>query len=134
MNKNKLAIVINKPIEEVFEFTTNPKNTPLWIPQIIEELSDKYPPKINTIYKNHGSSDKWNYYQVIELEKNKIFTLKASDNNYFVRYAYKKLSNIKTELVYLEWVKEGNIETPFKQEILQGLKEAIEKEKLIKSP
>ena len=72
MNKNKIVIVINKSIEEIFEFTTNPKNTHLWIPQIKEELSDRYPPKINTIYKNLGSSGEWNYYKVIEFEKDKI--------------------------------------------------------------
>jgi len=127
MNKNKIVIVINKSIEEVFEFTTNPKNTHLWIPQIKEELSDKYPPEINTIYNNRGSLGKWNYYTVIEFDKHKIFTLKASDNNYFVRYTYEKLSETKTEMEYFEWVKEGEIENPFTQEILQGLKEIMEK-------
>ena len=28
---NRLTIQINKPKSKVFEFTTNPKNTPLWI-------------------------------------------------------------------------------------------------------
>ncbi|MFH0978414.1 MAG: hypothetical protein V1837_03875 [Candidatus Woesearchaeota archaeon] len=127
MNENKIVIVINKSIKEVFEFTTNPKNTHLWIPQIKEELSDKYPPEIHTIYKNRGSSGKWNYYTVIEFDKDKIFTLKSSDYNYFVRYTYEKLSETKTEMEYFEWVKEGKIKNPFTQEILQGLKEIMEK-------
>lgn len=126
MNKNKITIIINKPISEVFEFTTNPKNTHLWIPQIKKEISDKYPPQINTVYKNQGKPGKWNSYVVIELEKDRIFTLRASDNNYFVRYTYKKLSETKTEMEYFEWVKKGDIEEPFTQEILQGLKEVME--------
>jgi len=48
MKENKISIIINKPIEEVFEFTTNPKNTHLWITSIVEEVSDEYPPKIGT--------------------------------------------------------------------------------------
>ena len=127
MNRNRIVIVINKPLKEVFEFTTNPKNTPLWIPQIKEELSDKYPPEINTVYKNHGSDGKWNHYTVIEFTKNKIFTLRASNNNYFARYTYKKLSETKTQMQYLEWVKKGEIENKFTQDILQGLKEIMEK-------
>ncbi|MCK4635383.1 MAG: hypothetical protein KAT04_05335 [Methylococcales bacterium] len=54
MKKNKITIIIDKPIEEVFEFTTNPKNTHLWISSIEEEIVDEYPPKIGTQYKNTG--------------------------------------------------------------------------------
>ncbi len=126
MKENRIIIIINKPIKEVFKFTNNPKNTHLWIPQIKEETSDKYPPEINTVYKNCGSSGKWDYYKVIEFEKDKVFTLKASDNNYFVRYTYKKLSETNTEMQYFEWVEKGDLENPFTQEILQSLKEVIE--------
>jgi len=38
MKENKITIIINKPIREVFEFTTYPKNTHLWIPSIITSL------------------------------------------------------------------------------------------------
>lgn len=34
MRENKITVVIDKPINKVFEFTTNPKNTHLWIPSI----------------------------------------------------------------------------------------------------
>ena len=123
MKENKIVITINKPVSEVFEFTINPKNTPLWISDIVEELSDDYPPKINTIYKNHRSSGNWNYYKVIELENNKIFTLKSSDNNYFVRYTYKKIDETTTELEYFE---SGVIEKPFTLDVLKKLKDVIE--------
>ena len=46
MKENKITVIINKPIGEVFEFTTNPKNTHLWIPSIEEEIAEEYPPKI----------------------------------------------------------------------------------------
>jgi len=125
MKENKLVIVINRPVEEIFEFTLNPKNTHLWIPSIKKEVSDEYPPKIGTIYKNVGIDGKWNYYSIIEFEENKTFTLKG--NNYFVRYTFKKLGNNKTELIYYEWVESGEIESPFTEDILLNLKELIEK-------
>ncbi|MEI7563640.1 MAG: hypothetical protein WCJ39_08670 [bacterium] len=53
MKENKLTIIINKPINEVFEFSTNPKNTHLWVDSIKEEITNEYPPKMGTIYKNH---------------------------------------------------------------------------------
>jgi hypothetical protein len=127
MNKNKITIVIEKPVSEVFEFTTNPKNTHLWIPQINQELSDKYPPEINTVYKNTGNLGKWNYYKVIEFEKDRVFALKSSDGNYFVKYSYKKLGKARTEMQYFEWVDDGEIESPFTRDILERLKGVMEK-------
>ena len=78
MKENKITIIINKSIDEVFEFTINPKNTPLWIESIAEEVSDEYPPKINTKYKNRGKDSDWNVYKVVEFKRNKIFTLTES--------------------------------------------------------
>jgi uncharacterized protein YndB with AHSA1/START domain len=46
MKENKLTITINKPIDYVFEFTTNPKNTPLWFSTIAEEKASQFPPEI----------------------------------------------------------------------------------------
>jgi len=124
MKENKIVITINKPISIVFEFTINPKNTPLWVPDIKEELTDNFPPKINTIYKNRRNSGNWNYYKVIEFVNNKIFTLKSSENDYLVRYTYKKIDETRTELEYFE---SGIIEKPFTLDILKKLKDVIEK-------
>ena len=123
MKENKLTITINKPVAEVFAFTTNPKNTPLWIPSIKEEIAD-FPPKIGTIYKNRGAGE-WDTYKVTELEENKTFTL--SDGNYFVRYSYKKRSENETEIQYFEWVVEGDLEKPFTVNVIENLKIILEK-------
>ena len=128
MEQNQLVIIIKKPIQEVFEFTTNPKNTPLWIPSIEEEIAEEYPPKIGTIYKNRRADSNWNEYTVVEFEPNKSFTLTEKDDNYSVRYIYRKIDDNTTELTYFELVKDGELEQPFTQEIFNGLKQIMEQE------
>ena len=126
MQENKIKVIINKPIEEVFEFTTNPKNTHLWIPSIEEEIAEEYPPKVGTQYKNRGKGSDWDFYKVVDFKKNKIFTLSDLDGNYFVRYTYRKLSDDKTEMGYFEWMNNGELVNPFTDDILQGLKSVLE--------
>lgn len=127
MKENKLKIIIHRPIKEVFDFTINPKNTPLWIENLKEETAKPYPPKIGTIYKNTGDNKKWDSYEVIEFEQNKIFTLRASDGNYHVRYTYRMIDSNKTEMVYYEWVDRGKLDKPFSQKVLNKLKDVMEK-------
>jgi len=127
MKENKIIILINRTIEDVFEFTTNPKNTHLWIPSIQEEIAEEYPPKIGTQYKNRSQKSDWNYYKVLEFELNKKFTLSDLNNNYYVRYSYKKLGDKQTKMEYYEWMKNGELKDPFTEDILQNLKSVLEK-------
>jgi len=127
MKENKIAVIVNRQIDEVFEFTTNPQNTHLWIPSISEEVTEKYPPKINTRYKNRGEDDDWNEYKVVDFQKNKIFVLSDLDENYFVKYTYRKLDDNKMEMEYFEWMTDGELEKPFTKDILENLKKVIEK-------
>lgn len=125
MKENKIEIIIDKPIGEVFEFTTNPENTHLWIDSITEEVSEEYPPRIGTTYKNKGENTPWDVYTVIELEKDKIFTLTDLEN-YTVRYSYTSLGENQTKMEYFEWVKEGELSNPFTQDTLIELKSIME--------
>jgi uncharacterized protein YndB with AHSA1/START domain len=126
MQENKITIAINKPIEEVFEFTTNPKNTHLWIPSIDEEIADKYPPKSGTQYKNRGNDSDWDFYKVVEFKKNKIFILTDLESNYHVKYTYRKISDTQTEMEYFEWMENGELVNPFTDNIIQKLKSVME--------
>lgn len=126
MKENKLKIVINKSIEEVFEFTINHQNTHLWIKSIQEEKASEYPPKIGTKYMNHWGDFNWDTYEVIEFAQNEIFTLSDINKNYHVKYTYKIINSNKTELEYFEWVKNGKLEKPFKIDVLEKLKFVIE--------
>ena len=125
MRENKITVVIDKPIDKVFEFTTNPQNTHLWIPSISVEVADEYPPKINTRYKNRGQSDNWDEYKVVDIKKNEVFILSDLDENYFVKYTYRKLDDNKTEMEYFEWMTNGELSKPFTESILGNLKKII---------
>ena len=127
MRENKVTITINRPVEEVFEFTTNPKNTHLWIPSIQEEVADEFPPKIGTQYKNRGENSDWDFYKVAGYKPFKIFTLSDLDGNYHVRYTYKKLNDNQTEMEYFEWMESGELKNPFTQNILDNLRSIMEK-------
>jgi hypothetical protein len=127
MQQNLLKVTINCPVEVVFEFTTNPSKTRLWVPSILEELASEFPPKNGTEYRNRGSDNNWSYYQVTEYIFNKIFTLTSQDKNYHVRYTYNSIDAQTTEMVYYEWMEKGQLENPFKQEILEELKNKLEK-------
>lgn len=125
MKENKITIVIDKPVDKVFEFTTNPQNTHLWIPSISVEVADEYPPKINTIYKNRGESNGWDEYKVVDIKRNEVFMLSDLDENYFVKYTYRKLDDNKTEMEYFEWMTNGELRNPFTESILGNLKKTI---------
>ena len=125
--ENKISVIINKPVSSVFEFTTNPKNTPLWIEDIISEETNEFPIRLGTEYKNVNKKSKWTVYTVVNLEKNVLFQLKQKDNNYSVCYEYESLPGNRTKLVYTEWVDNGELAEPFSIVTLEKLKEIIEK-------
>jgi len=123
MQENTITIIIDKPIEEVFEFTTHPKNTHLWVSFIEEEITEEYPPRIGTIYRNRRGNS-WNESVVTEYKPNELF--KLENDTFSVQYNYKKITENSTELTYLESVKQGILTKPFTKEVLQKLKEIIE--------
>lgn len=129
MKEAKYTVVINKPIEIVFEFSTNPKNTPKWIEGIAEEKTNEWPIKLGTIYENKGKAEKWNKYKVSELEPNKRFALSRIGGDYNVRYTFTKKGNNACELEYFEWVNAGELDDTFSQETLEELKQIIENQK-----
>jgi len=126
MRENKISIIIDKPIFEVFDFTTNPQNTHLWVPSISEEVAGEYPPKINTKYRNRGEDDNWNEYKVVDFKKDEVFILADLEGNYHVKYTYRKLNDNKTEMEYFEWMTDGELSNPFTENILGNLKKVME--------
>ncbi|MFC2142940.1 SRPBCC family protein [Candidatus Aenigmatarchaeota archaeon] len=127
MKKNKVSVEIKRPVSDVFRFTTNPTNTPKWVESISEEKANKFPVKVGTIYSNKNKDGVWTEYEVIEFKTNDIFTLRQKDSDYRVQYTYIPLDDNSTELIYFEWVENGELIDPFSQETLDKLKSIMEK-------
>lgn len=127
MKSNKLTIKINKPLETVFAFSRNPKNSPLWIPSFVYEETSEWPVKLGTIYRNKNETGQWNEYTVSAFKENGLFELTSQDGNYHVKYTFRKVGGNVTELKYYEWVDKGELEKPFVMQILEKLKILIEK-------
>jgi uncharacterized protein YndB with AHSA1/START domain len=127
MKENKISIEINAPISKVFDFTINPKNTPLWLDNITCEETNELPVRLGTKYKNLNRQRKWTEYEVTQFKPNKVFELKQKSDTYFVRYTYEPISDTKTKLTYFEWVEKGELDEPFSHKVLQKLKRVIEK-------
>jgi uncharacterized protein YndB with AHSA1/START domain len=89
MKKNKVSVVINKPVSEVFEFTTNLQKTHLWVPSVKEEIAEEYPPKVGTIYKNRDDNNEWRVFKVVEFKPNESFIMTEGKGNFSVKYTYK---------------------------------------------
>jgi uncharacterized protein YndB with AHSA1/START domain len=126
MQRNTLTITIKKPCSEVFAFTVDPKNTPRWIESIAEEVTNEWPPKVGTTYRNRGTTGPWTEYIITELETNKLMEMKASQGNYHVRYTYTPLDDQTSQLEYFEWVDAGELESPFTMATMEKLQALLE--------
>ncbi|KKR56138.1 MAG: hypothetical protein UT93_C0004G0016 [Candidatus Woesebacteria bacterium GW2011_GWF1_40_24] len=126
MKDKRLTIKINKPTHGVFEFTTDPKNTPLWVNSITYEEVNEQPVKIGTIYRNKNKQGVWQEYEVTKFEQDKSFIFSSKNSSYHVKYTFTPIDENSCELEYYEWVDEGELEEPFTIEILEKLKKILE--------
>lgn len=126
MDKNRLSILIRKPIDEVFSFSLESDNVPKWINGIHEEIPSERPVKIGTKLRNIGvdKDSDWNEYEIIEFDPPKSFTLKQLNGDYSVRYTFSKTVG-GTNFEYFEWSESG-LSDWFEMEALEKLKELIE--------
>lgn len=132
MQHNKLTIIINRPTQEVFDFTLNPENTPKWIDEIELEETNEWPAKVGTIYRNKSMSGVWAQYKLTELVEDKSFTLVSNqDANFTARYGFTKLDDQTTDFEYYEWVDQGTISEPFEYGRLEKLKRILEQPRLV---
>ena len=126
MKEWKLKIDINKPIEDVFLFSIDPRNSPKWIDSFEEEVTSAWPVALGTVYRNRGKDGVWNSYTVTAFEANKVFELTAEDGGYCVHYDFEEVEPNVTRLHYHEWVTRGELDAPFERTALEKLKKLIE--------
>ncbi|HVX58372.1 MAG TPA: SRPBCC family protein [Candidatus Saccharimonadales bacterium] len=128
MKSKKLSIQINRPVAEVFEFVTDPANTPKWIDFITQERTNEWPPKLGTVYQNQDTSGQWRELVMTKFEQGKMFVMSSKESGYHVKYTLNPIDDNSTEMIYEEYVEQGELEDPFTIEILQKLKAVIEAE------
>lgn len=125
--KNTLVVTINVPIEKVFDFTVNPKNTHLWIVFIKKEEKDTLDIHEGTVYRNTSDGEKWTEYVCTEYKPNTLFTLKNKNTPYVVTYRYQPIDENTTELTYSEYMSDNSELTElFEQKHLEKLKSILE--------
>lgn len=127
MRRNKIVILINKPLPEVFQFTITPPNSTLWIPSIVHEETNVWPVRKGTKYILRNKKSEISEVKVTKFIKNKLIEWISEDQNYHCRYKYISIDNMHTQLEYSEWMDKGDIKAPFTKEILGKLKYTIEK-------
>lgn len=131
MKKNTLIVEINRPLEEVFQFTVNPINTPKWIKSVIEEKTSDQPVKVGTIYSQKTRS---NTNQISETAfvitgyiENKQLDFHLVNGKYTCSYIYESVDG-GTKLTYSEEAGvDGNLEDPLGISSLETLKQLLEK-------
>ena len=122
MKENRVIVEINKPASEVFEYTTNPHNTHLWLASIKFEEAN-LPITVGTSYRNTSDGITWDSYTVTAYQQDALFEIQ--NEVYGVRYTYTPLEGA-TALEYYEWMKEGELSNPLSHEVLANLKKILE--------
>ena len=130
MKELKLIVKINKPARQVFEFTVNPANTSYWIDSIVKEESNSDPIVVGTILRNWDAAGKMNEYKVTRYEPYSLFQIEATHQDYKIRYSCRPIFANETEFEYYEWSDSNQLHAPNMQEILEKLKDVMEKHPL----
>jgi len=128
IDKNTIIVEIMCSVEKAFSYTTDPQNTPKWIPDIAWESRSQDNIGVGTKYKNQTIDGQTQEFVVIELKKNHKFALRRLSDEYICVYSYTQVEENITELKYEEWNPVGKDFTPMTSDYFQILKRNLETE------
>lgn len=131
ITSNTIVIDIMRPVEEVYNYTINPVNTPLWLSFILEEKTSDDKVIIGTIYRQKidigGGASIDDAFVVTEVVPNKIITMKKNNGTYYCTYKYEKIDG-GTRLTYFEDTGSGeDLKDPLDRDVFEKLKGLIER-------
>ena len=69
MKENKLTIHIEKPVNQVFEYTITPPNSRYWVPGVTDEKTSDWPVRVGSTYFEKMKDGGWLGYYVFPLRK-----------------------------------------------------------------
>lgn len=132
ITSNTIIIDIMRPPSDVFEFTVNPNNTPLWISFILEEQKSDEDVIVGTIYRqkidNGTNVPGESAFIVTEVIPNKLITMSSMNGTYYCTYTYEPIEG-GTRLKYFEDTGSGEVLTdPLGRNAFEKLKILIEQE------
>lgn len=90
---NKLHIVIHKPLPEVFAFCITPPKAKLWVSGIIDETTNEWPVKVDTVYTEYKSDGTSFNIIVTDYNENAYIEWRTENNNYHVRYTFASIGH-----------------------------------------
>lgn len=122
--ENKLTVIIDKPLAVVFAFCVTPPKAKLWVPGIINEITNQWPVRVGTIYTEYKDDNTSFKIIVTEYKENNYVEWRTEDGKYHVRYTFTSINQNTTQLKYVET---GDVGKPFTQEVLEKLKQELMK-------
>ncbi|HYG83915.1 MAG TPA: SRPBCC family protein [Verrucomicrobiae bacterium] len=126
--EKRLTVTINRPLDEVFSFIVDPRNTPKWISEIVHEEVTELPLKVGAVYLPQGEGGvSLGRYPVTQYEHNKTFTYTKEGAKYFAQYTFSPIDETTTKFDYYAWDEESDLNNdPVTEQALQKLKVALE--------
>jgi hypothetical protein len=129
VGNSRYVIEIGKDVSEVFEFTTNPVNTPLWLVGVLEETTSTADIDIGTVYRQVRLDDSGKEatvtYIVTGFTRDREFELQKEGTTYSCRYQYESCA-AGTRLTYSEATSRDEALDPLDTETLARLKRLVE--------
>lgn len=128
MLRSAVVVGIAAPVARVFRFCLDPRNTPKWIPSVLEERSSNAIVSIGTVFSQRvedGNGESSNAVVVTGLVENERLDFHAVNSAYACYYRFEPVAG-GTRLSYVEEAGLDEKLVPLPESCFRSLKELIE--------